>query len=77
MLDSDDERVKKALLFFRKNEVMTMAYDISFLAKGADVSLFMGRTVTPYLNMKSLSDKKILLDNLLLRVSKIYVKDEK
>jgi hypothetical protein len=77
MFNADDERVKKAFLFFQNNRVMTMAYDISFLEKGADVSLFIGRTVTPYLNMKSISEKKILLDNLLLRVSKIYVEAKK
>ena len=77
MLNSDDEHIERALLYLRENGALAMSYDIGLLEKGADVSLFIGRTVTPYLNMKSISEKKILLDNLLLRVSKIYVEAKK
>lgn len=77
MFNSDDKHIKDAILFSQENTLLTMAYDVFLLEKGVDISLFIGRKVTPYLNMQSIADKKILLDNILLRVSKIYVKSDK
>ena len=48
------------------------AYDTRLLEQGADVSLFVGRSVMPYLNLKSLRKKDIRLNAQLLRVSKPY-----
>jgi len=77
MFNSDDTHIQDALLFSKENNLLTMSYDVFFLEKGADISLFIGRKVTPYLNMKSMTDKKIILDNILLRVSKIYIKSNR
>lgn len=77
MLEADDKRFEDALLFLRNNGVLAMSYDISFLEKGADVSLFVGRNIAAYINMESITNKKIVFNNLLLRVSKIYTKAKK
>ena len=77
MFNSDDEHIQNALLFSKEHSILTMTYDLFFLEQGADISLFIGRKVTPYLNMQSIVDKKIILNNILLRVSKIYVKSAK
>lgn len=77
MFNSDDKHIESALLFSQENALMTITYDVLLLEKGADISLFLGRKVTPYLNMKSITEKNILLDNILLRVSKIYIKSDR
>lgn len=51
---------------------MAAAYDPHRLAQGADISLFVGRSVVPYVNLQTLLEKNIRLKPLLLRVSKIY-----
>lgn len=76
LLNSDNKSIKQALLFLQQNQILSMSYDVTLLEQGVDISLFLGRKVVPYLNMETIGNKKILLDNLLLRVSKIYVKSE-
>ncbi len=77
LFNSDETQIQNAIFFFKKNSILTMSYNISFLEKGADMSLFIGRNVIPFVNMKSIRDKRITLDNLLIRVSKIYMDSEK
>ena len=72
MFNSQIKNIKKAIDFSKENAILTIAYDISSLDEGADISLFIGRKVMPYINMASVISKKILLDNILIRVSKIY-----
>jgi hypothetical protein len=77
MFNSDDKNIEKAILFLNKENILSMSYDITLLEKGADISLFIGRNVMPYINIKNITHKKIALDNILLRVSKIYMESDK
>ena len=77
LFDSDAKQIDQTMGFFKKNTILTISYNMSFLEQGADMSLFIGRNVVPYINMKSIRDKHITLDYLLIRVSKIYVDSEK
>ncbi len=52
---------------------ITVAYNAKLLDAGVDISLFFGRSVMPYINLARLSAKKITFDEVILRVSKIYV----
>lgn len=52
--------------------VMVAAYNPHRLIQGADITLFVGRSVVPYINLQGLLKKNIRLKPLLLRVSKIY-----
>ncbi|MCX6075549.1 MAG: hypothetical protein NTW78_01530 [Campylobacterales bacterium] len=77
MFNSDDKNIEKAILLLNKENILSMSYDIALLEKGADISLFIGRNVMPYINIRNITNKKIALDNILLRVSKIYIESNK
>lgn len=77
MFNTNKTDIDKTVKFLQENKILSMSYDISLLEKGADISLFIGRKVVPYINMKSASQKKIIFDNLLIRVSKIYMEGVK
>jgi len=62
--------------FSNRYKILTIAYDNKMLKNGVDISLFLGRKIVPFLNMKSISKKNIKLDNMLLRISKLLVKED-
>lgn len=67
---------KSSILFAQKSKIMTISYEAKLLIEGADISLFLGRKVIPYINLKSMRAKEIELDNILLRISKIYTRTQ-
>ncbi len=75
LFTAEDNLVSKTILYAEKNRILTIAYDSKLLESGADISLHIGRKVIPYLNLNSLKRKNIQLNNLLLRISKIYISD--
>lgn len=77
LFNTDETNLLQALQFAQKKRILTVSYDASLLAFGVDFSLFLGRNITPYINMKSIFNKDIELDNLLFRISKIYTAGEK
>jgi len=56
--------------------ILTLSYDPIQLQYGVHASLFLGRKVMPYLNIKRIHADGIKLDNILIRVSKIYTEKE-
>ena len=72
LFNTNRESLKNALLFSQTQKIMTISYDGKHLEDGVDISLFIGRKIVPHLNIKSIEKKGIQLDNLLLRISKIY-----
>lgn len=72
LFDASPQTVTAALSSFREFHPLVASYDAGLLSSGADVSLFIGRSVKPYINLKSLKEKEIRLDALILQVSKIY-----
>lgn len=72
LFDANPESVSRALSEAKKIQAMVAVYNNILLSRGADIGLFVGRSVMPYLNLHSLQDKNITLDPILLRVSKIY-----
>ncbi len=72
MFNTSDKNIEDALLFSAKNKILTLAYDAKLLESGVDMSLFLGRKITPYINYESLKNKDIRLNNILLRIAKIY-----
>lgn len=73
LLSSNEQNIKKALQYTQKHTVISMSYDPLYLAYGVETSLFLGRKVTPYLNINELHKNGIEVDNLLIRISKIYL----
>lgn len=72
LFDTDEKNIEKAIHFSSKNSIFTISYDAKYLEKGVNASLFLGRKVTPYLNMNAIRNNGIELDNTLVRISKIY-----
>jgi hypothetical protein len=76
LFDARPATVAPALSEAKKFQAIVAAYNTALLSQGADISLFVGRSVMPYLNLSSLKDKNISLDTILLRVSKIYGREK-
>lgn len=75
LLSSNEQNIKKALQYSRKKTAISMSYDPLYLTNGVETSLFLGRKVTPYLNLNELHKNGIEIDNLLIRISKIYLNE--
>lgn len=76
LFNSNDINIKKAILFLNRQKILTISYNAQLLEDGAEISLFIGRKVQPYINIQEILKNNIKLDNILLRVSKIYSKSE-
>jgi hypothetical protein len=76
LFNSNDKNIKKAILFLKRQKILSISYDAQLLEDGAEISLFIGRKVQPYINVQEILHNNIKLDNILLRVSKIYSKSE-
>jgi hypothetical protein len=72
MFDADNKTIANAVRFLDKNRVFSMSYDPNYLDQGVEASLFLGRKVTPYINIGALRRNGIELDNALVQISKIY-----
>lgn len=73
LLDTNDKNIEKALQYSHDHTAMNISYDPKYLENGVETSLFFGRKVTPYLNINALRKNGIEIDNLLIRISKIYL----
>lgn len=76
LFNSDKKNIDDFLQFSLENKILTLSYSKEFLKNGVDISLFLGRKIVPYLNIDSIKKKGIQLNNLLLRISKIYAKED-
>ncbi len=77
LFNTNIKNIKKALEYSRTNKILTISYDQKMLEDGVDISLFLGRKIIPYINVESIQKKDILLNNILLRISKIYISGDK
>ncbi|MDP3265403.1 MAG: YfiR/HmsC family protein [Sulfuricurvum sp.] len=75
LLSSNENNIEKALQYTHTHTAISMSYDPIYLANGVETSLFFGRKVTPYLNINALRKNGIDVDNLLIRISKIYLNE--
>lgn len=75
LLSSNEKNIDKAVQYTHKHRAISMSYDPLYLEHGVQVSLFLGRKVTPYLNINELRKNGIDMDNLLIRISKIYLSE--
>jgi hypothetical protein len=77
MFNTSEENIKKALVFSYEHALLSVSYDERLLDNGVGVSMFLGRKVTPYININALRKNGIELNNILLRISKIYEGDDR
>jgi len=76
LFNTDDNNIKKTLEYAQKKKILTISYDQKLLENGVDISLFLGRKIIPYINVENIVKKDIVLNNILLRISKIYKRDK-
>lgn len=76
MFNTSEQNIEKGIKFSKNHTILTVSYDSKYLEYGANASLFLGRKVVPYINMNSLGNSGLELDNILIRVSKIYTKED-
>jgi len=65
-------QIKKSVALAKEKKILTISYDAKSLESGVDISIHIGRKVTPYLNVGSIQSKGIELESILFRISKIY-----
>ena len=73
LFNASNQQISYAVSYAKKQYAITASYDNALLTKGIELSLFLGRRVVPYINVDALKKNGIELDNVLLRISKIYV----
>ena len=73
LLNTNEKNIEKAVQYGIEHTGLTISYDSKYLDNGVETSLFFGRKVTPYLNINALRKNGIEVDNLLIRISKIYL----
>jgi len=71
-MEGDIDSVVTALDFAKKNRVLTISYSKRLLAYGVILSLYIGKTVKPFLNLEAARSRGIVFDNILFKISKIY-----
>ena len=77
LFNTSEKHIDDAVLYAKKQKSITVSYDASLLAEGVEVSLFLGRKTQPYINMGALKKNGIILDPILLRISKLYMEMDK
>ena len=75
-LENSPNVIEPILNFAKQKQILSIVYDNRLLAKGAMVSLYIGKTVKPYLNLKAVQQSGLSSDNVLMSISKIYYNDE-
>ena len=76
LFNTQNNNIIQSVNYLNQYTILTLSYDPTQLQYGVHASLFLGRKVMPYLNIKHIHDDGIELDNILIRVSKIYTKKE-
>lgn len=76
LFDTDEKNMDNSIRMLNKNTVFTMSYDAKYLVNGVDATLFLGRKVVPYINMRALRQSGIEIDNTLVQISKIYLQGD-
>jgi hypothetical protein len=75
--NTSQTRITNALVYANKQKSLTVSYDASLLLDGMEVSLYLGRKTIPFINIGALKKNGIVLDPILLRISKLYIETDK
>ena len=77
MFNDEKKPFTDALIYFKEKKILTVSYNPNYLEYGTNISLYFGAKVVPFLNVKSIKNANIDLDNILFRISKIYTGQSK
>lgn len=76
LFDTDERVVKKILEYAKNNKLITMSYRDEYLDYGVHVSLHVGRSLKPYLNIHAAKENGMVFANTLITISKIFYPKE-
>jgi hypothetical protein len=76
MFDSNENNIDNSIRILNQYPILTMSYNANYLENGVDATLFLGRKVVPYINMRAMRQSGIDLDNILVQISKIYARGD-
>lgn len=77
LFNSSNQNIQQVLKYAKTKQALSVSYDDKLLQQGVEISLFLGRKIIPYINIKTLRQNGIKLNNLLLRISKIYIEADR
>lgn len=72
LTEADDSALPLLLEHAHKNKTLTFCFDPALLQKGADVSLYIGRSVKPYINLTTLKQVPFTFEYGFLKLSQPY-----
>jgi hypothetical protein len=72
LTEPDDSMLPLLLEYAHKNKTLTFCFDPALLQKGADVSLYIGRSVKPYINLTTLKQVPFTFEYGFLKLSQPY-----
>ncbi len=76
LFDGEDFHINKVVNFAKKDGFLTMSYRDDCLEKGVLVSLHVGKSLKPYLNIRAAKKSGIIFQNSLIAISKIFYPKE-
>jgi hypothetical protein len=72
LMEPEDPILPLLLEHAHKNKTLTFCFDSALLQKGADVSLYIGRSVKPYINLTTLKQVPFTFEYGFLKLSQPY-----
>ena len=72
VLDHSEERLTKIALWANSNKIISLAYDPYYMSYGLLASLYIGKTIKPYINSTTMKKYNFSFNPYLLKLSKFY-----
>ncbi|MBV5321897.1 MAG: hypothetical protein JZU62_09425 [Sulfuricurvum sp.] len=72
LMEAEDSMLPLLLEHAHRNKILTFCFDPALLQKGADVSLYIGRSVKPYINLTTLKQVPFTFEYGFLKLSQPY-----
>jgi hypothetical protein len=72
LMEPEDAMLPLILEHAHRNKILTFCFDSALLQKGADISLYIGRSVKPYINLTTLKQVPFTFEYGFLKLSQPY-----
>lgn len=72
LMDPNDPNLSSLLEYAQRNKILTFSFDPELLSKGVAVSLYIGRSVKPYINLSTLKQVPFVFEYGFLKLSQPY-----
>lgn len=77
LFNSNEGNIEKSVRFAMQNRKITMAYEPAYLEKGVLLSLYVGKSIRPYINLTAAKRAGIHFSSALKRISKVWTPPER